>query len=241
MINLVEQIENRYITQLETDAERQMYQRIPVALRQGIMIRKLNCKPYGRRKTMIRWGSPDEKALGFVCMGNMTEDSLELTVLPTPAPSEPDAAWYTEAGLREVVTNPDILKKLVVYKKNDGSRIRLRFKHLTWKEACEIIQPLVLWSRKHQNEVRAASSKPKGNTVGVNEFEMLALVMHKFEGGASAEKIAEGYANLFGFNLTDEIVDGVKVALHQHSSDSDQFIGGKDMFKKNADGSWSLR
>ena len=241
MFNLVEQIENRYITQLENDAEREMYNLIPQNLRQGLMIRKLNCKPYGRRKTMIRWGSPDDKSLGFVCMGNMTSETLELTVLPTPAPDEADAAWYKEDELRQLITNPEILKKLVVYKKHDGSRIRMRFKHLTWDEAEEIIQPLVLWTRKHQNEVRAASAKPRGNTVGVNEFEMLALVMRKYEGGASAEKIAEGYANLFGFNLTDEIIDGVKVALYQHSSDSDQFIGGKDMFKKNADGSWSLR
>lgn len=241
MINLVEQIENRYIAQLENDVEREMYRRIPAALRQGIMIRKLNCKPYGRRKTMIRWGSPDIKTMGFVCMGNMTEHTLELTVLPTPSPDDPNAAWYTEQGLRAVVENPLILKKLVAYKKNDGSRTRLRFKHLTWDEAAEIMQPVVLWTRKNQNEVRLATTKPKGNTVGVNEFEMLALVMRKFEGGATVEQIAEGYANLFGFNLTDEIVEGVRISLYQHSSDSDQFIGGKDMFKKEAADTWILR
>ncbi|MBQ7158510.1 MAG: hypothetical protein IJS09_03655 [Treponema sp.] len=241
MINLVEQIENRYMAQLENDSERELYMRIPQKIRQGIMIRKLNCKPYGRRKTMIRWGSPELKSIGFVCMGNMTEHTLELTVLPTPAQNDPDAAWYTKEGLQEVVNNPEVLKKLVIYKKNDGSRMRMRFKHLTWDEAAEVIQPIVLWTRKHQNEVRLATTKPKGNTVGVNEFEMLALVMRKFDGGASVDKIAEGYANLFGFNLTNDIVDGVTVALSQHSSDSDQFIGGKDMFKMLPDGTWALR
>ena len=241
MINLVEQIENRYMAQLENDAERSLYQRIPVSIRQGIMIRKLNCKPYGRRKTLIRWGSPDIKSVGFVCMGNMTEHGLELTVLPTPAQNDPDAAWYTEEGLSEVIENPQILKKLVVYRKADGSRIRMHFKHLTWGEAAEIVQPVVLWTRKHQNEVRLANAKTKGNSVGVNEFEMLVLVMRKFDGGVSAQKIAEGYANLFGFNLSDDIVDGVTVALNQHSSDSSQFIGGKDLFKLLPDGTWCLR
>ena len=241
MINLVEQIENRYLTQLETGEERKLYALIPVKIRQGILIRRLNCKPYGRRKTMIRWGSPDLKSSGFVCMGNMTEETLELTVLPTPAQTHLDAAWYTRESLLEVIKNPTVQEKLIFYKKADGTRMRLRFKHLTWDEAAEILQPVVLWSRKHQNEVRAATVKPRGNSVGVNEFEMLVLVLQKLGGSGTVAQIAEGYANLFGFTLTDEITDGVKVALFQHSSDSDQYIGTKDLFKKISADTWALR
>ena len=241
MINLVEQIENRYIAQLDSDDEREMYRLIPAKIRQGILIRKLNCKPYGKRKTMIRWGAPDVKSSGFICMANMTAKTLELIVLPTPAQTDPDAVWYTPEGLLDLIKNPAIKEKLIFYKKEDGSRMRLRFKHLTWDEAAEILQPIVLWSRKNQNAVRAATTKPRGNTVGVNEFEMLVLVLKKLGGRGTVSQIAENYANLFGFTLTDEIIDGVKLALFQHSSDSDQYIGTKDLFKKLPDDVWTLR
>ena len=238
MYNIVEQIENRYITEFQNDEVNTLYNLIPRKLRQDVLIRKLNCKPQGNRKTMIRWGSPDVKSLCFVSMSNITADSVELTVLPTPAPNSPDAAWYTEDGLRAVVTDADILKKLVFYKKADGSRLRLRFKHLSWAEVEKIIQGVVMWSRKNQNQTQSA---PRTNNVGLKEYEMIALILKTVGGSAELDKICEKYADLFGFSLTPELADGVKVALFQHSSDSDQFIGDKDLFKKAGDNVWALR
>ena len=238
MYNIVEQIESRYIAEFRNDAVRARYALIPRSLRQDILIRKLNCKPQGNRKTMIRWGSPEQKSLCFVSMSNITADSVELTVFPTPDPTSADAQWYTEAGLRGVVTDDGIMKKLVFYKKADGSRVRLRFKHLTWDEAARIMQPVVMWSRKNQNMMRA---QPLANGVGLKEYEMIALILKTAGGSARLDDICAAYANLFGFALTPELADGVKVVLLQHSSDSDQFIGDKDVFRKADGDAWALR
>lgn len=238
MYNIVEQIENRYIAEFRNETVRACYALIPRRLRQDILIRKLNCKPQGNRKTIIRWGSPEHKSLCFVSMSNITADSVELTVLPTPDPTSADAQWYTEAGLRGVIADDSIMKKLVFYKKADGSRVRLRFKHLTWDEAARIMQPVVMWTRRNQNMAR---TQPLTNGVGLKEYEMIALILKTSGGSARLDDISAAYANLFGFALTPELADGVKVVLLQHSSDSDQFIGDKDVFRKAGDDAWALR
>lgn len=238
MYNIVEQIESRYVSEFKDEAVRGVYALIPRGLRQDILIRKLNCKPQGYRTSIIRWGSPEIKSLYFVGMSNISAESVELTVYPNPAPDSADARWYDEAALRDVIADDGVAKKLVLYKKADGSHLRLRFKHLTWEEAERVMPGVVMWSRKNQNKTQAST---RTGGVGLKEYEMIALILRNAGGSATLDDICAAYARLFGFALTPELADGVKVALLQHSSDSDQFIGDKDVFRCVGDGTWALR
>mgnify|MGYP007102019958 CR=1 FL=1 len=71
--------------------------------------------------------------------------------------------------------------------------------------------------------------------------EMIALVLKTMGGTAHIDQICEKYAALFGFSLTPEIEKGVKTALYQYTSDSDQYLGVKDLFKKAGEDTWALR
>ena len=133
MINIVAQLENRFLSEFTNEDAKKLYSYIPERLRQNLLIRKQNCKPYGKRADIIHWGALDNKSLMYVCFGDITATSVALYVMPNPAVTAQEYAWYTEESLRKAlaaVTAP--LSSLVYQETVTGARKRLCFKKLSW-------------------------------------------------------------------------------------------------------------
>ena len=245
MINIVAQLENRFLSEFTNEAAKDVYALIPERLRQNVLIRKQNCKPYGTRADIIRWGAPDNAELEYVCFGDITADTVTVYVMPNPAVDAEEYDWYTEAGFRAALADcPAALERLAFQRTADGSMQRLCLRGLPWAVAESALPSVIQWTRKHQNEVLSRSPQSGASiaaSVGLKEFEMIALVLKTMGGSAPLDKICQKYAALFGFALTETIAGGVKQALFQYSSDTEQFLGVKDLFRKLDDGVWALR
>lgn len=245
MINIVAQLENRFLSEFSNTQAKKIYEQIPEKLRQNILIRRQNCKPYGTRADIIRWGAPDNKEIEYICFGNIEPESVTIYVMPNPAANNTDYSWYTEANLREALSaHPEALKSLVFQKTAVDGLQRLCFRDISWELAENTLPAIIQWTRKHQNALLAhqeQQGKRIAGSVGLKEFEMIALVLKTMGGSAPLNDICKKYAALFGFNLTETIANGVKTALFQYSSDSDQFLGQKDLFKRVNEDVWALR
>ena len=235
MINLVEQIEKKYIAEFGIETNKELYAMIPEYLRQNILIKRQNCKPYGNKKDHIQWAAPDDRSLAYFWLGKITEAGSELYILPFPGDDSPDVNWYTEKELSAVLKDtPSVLPKIVYHRQEDGSARSLRIKNLTWDEAKEILPEVIAWTRKNQNNTRTmlgTSSQTIASSVGVKEFEMVVLLLKMMGGRADFDTICKKYSKTFGFPLTDTLVEGLQKAINQHTMSSDEYIGQSDVFE----------
>ena len=245
MINIVAQLENRFLSEFSNDEAKKLYEKIPLKLRQNVLIKKQNCKPYGNRADVILWGAPDNKDFGYFAFCDITDSSASVVVMPNPQKDAEEYRWYSQEGLSEALAAlPAACAALVLQQTSDGSKVRLCLKNLPWDVVESALPAVIAWTRKHQNEVFSRQPQQKASiaaSVGLKEFEMIALVLKTMGGTAHIDQICEKYAALFGFSLTPEIEKGVKTALYQYTSDSDQYLGVKDLFKKAGEDTWALR
>lgn len=248
MINLVAQLEKKFIAEFGIEENKDLYEMIPENLRQNILIKRQNCKPYGNKTGHIQWAAPDDKTLAYFWLGKISEKGAELYILPFPDDKSPDVEWYTEAALKEVLQNtPSVLPKIIYHRQEDGSARSLRIKDLTWDEAKSILPEIIAWTRKNQNKTRSAlpqSSQTIASTVGVKEFEMVALLLRMMGGKADFQTICEKYSSTFGYPLTDTLVDGLQLAINQHTQDCDEYVGQADVFTYTLEGDktiWALK
>ncbi|MCR5723995.1 MAG: hypothetical protein K6G80_02775 [Treponema sp.] len=245
MVNIVAQLENRFLAEFSNDDAKKLYEKIPEKFRQDVLIRKQNCKPYGRRSDVILWGAPDNKEFGYVAFCDISDSGTSVVVMPNPDVGSEEYSWYSLDNLKEVLVSvPAAVVKIVCQQTSDRSKYRLFLRDVPWALAENVLPMIIAWTRKHQNEVFSRQPQQKASiaaSVGLKEFEMIALVLKTVGGTAHMDTICQKYAALFGFALTDTIRNGVKTALYQYTSDSDQFLGTKDLFKRVGDDEWTLR
>lgn len=245
MINIVAQLENRFLAEFSNEEAKKVYEKIPQKLRQNVLIKKQNCKPYGSRADIILWGAPDNKDFGYFAFCDISELGSTIIVMPNPEMTAAEYDWYSEDGLKNAVSDfPTACSTIVSQQTADGKMRRLLFKNLSWEDAENVLPAIIAWTRKHQNEVLSRQPQQKASiaaSVGLKEFEMIALVLKTMGGSAHISQICEKYAALFGFSLTPVIEEGVKTALYQYTSDSDQYLGVKDLFKRVGEDEWTLR
>lgn len=245
MINIVAQLEKRFLSEFTSAAAKDLYARIPERLRQNVLIRKQNCRPYGTRADIIRWGAPDNAELEYVCFGSVTADSVTVFVMPNPAVGADDYDWYTESSLRGALAGQTAAQaRLVSQRTADGSMQRLCLRELPWAAVEAALPAIIQWTRRHQSDLLCRHPQRGASiaaSVGLKEFEMVALVLKTMGGSAPFDDICQKYAALFGFTLTDAITDGVQQVLVQHTSETPQFLGGKNLFRKLDGDVWALR